>query len=147
VCEEQNAIAGGHRLELRMAELPTCRGDEALIRQVIVNLISNARKFTRRAEHPAIEITSQAMEGKIQYTMRDNGVGFPPQHAHRLFGVFKRLHSEEEFEGTGVGLSIVQRIIQRHGGTIEAESGIGQGATFHVTLPNDGALAQDAANR
>jgi len=126
-----------HVLELRIGALPPCVGDAALLRQVFVNLISNARKFTRRAAHPILEVSAPPSRTPAQarYQFTDNGVGFPPQHAHRLFRAFKRLHRAEDFEGTGIGLSIVQRIIQRHGGTVEASSALGQGATFVLTLP------------
>jgi two-component system NtrC family sensor kinase len=137
IVDEQQLIDGGKIVLVRMQGVARCRGDEALLRQVFVNLISNARKFTRHAQEPTIEVSSRELAGRIEYSVHDNGVGFPAKQAHRLFGVFKRLHREEEFEGTGVGLSIVQRIIHRHGGSISAESEAGSGATFRFTLPRD----------
>ena len=139
VSEELQASDPGHLLELRIAELPPCVGDEALLRQVFLNLVSNARKFTRRTPQPWLAVTAPAVPPQtppeVRYQLTDNGVGFPPQHAHRLFRAFKRLHRAEDFEGTGIGLSIVQRIIQRHGGSIQATSAVGQGATFLLSLP------------
>jgi len=139
VADELQGTDPGHVLELRIADLPPCLGDVALLRQVFLNLVSNARKFTRRATHPWLAVTAPSAPPQtppqVRYQFTDNGVGFPPQHAHRLFRAFKRLHRAEDFEGTGIGLSIVQRIIQRHGGTIEASSAAGAGATFLLSLP------------
>jgi len=135
VAGELQAREPAHVLMLRLGALPTCFGDAALLRQVFLNLISNARKFTRRAPHAQLEVTATPSETQVRYHLSDNGVGFPPQHAHRLFTAFKRLHRDEDFEGTGIGLSIVQRIVQRHGGAITASSAPGQGATFSLTLP------------
>jgi light-regulated signal transduction histidine kinase (bacteriophytochrome) len=106
-----------------------------LLRQVVVNLLSNAFKFTRHRENALVEIGGRVEEQERIYSVRDNGAGFDMQYARRLFGVFQRLHSADEFEGTGVGLSIVQRIIVRHGGRIWAEGAVNQGATFHFALP------------
>jgi len=149
VAEELQAGEPGHVLELRIGELPPCVGDEALLRQVFLNLISNARKFTRRTPHAWLAVTApaspQQTPPQVRYQLTDNGVGFPPQHAHRLFRAFKRLHRAEDFEGTGIGLSIVQRIIQRHGGSIEASSAAGQGATFLLSLPAVGPAGGAAA--
>ena len=117
-----------------IGELPECAGDAALLEQVLVNLLSNAFKFTREREPALIEVGSRREEGEVVYFVRDNGAGFDMKYASKLFGVFQRMHSTEEFEGTGVGLSIVQRVIQRHGGRIWAEAAVGQGATFHFTL-------------
>ena len=116
--------------------LPTATGDLALLRQVFANLIGNAIKFSSHHPQPAIEIGSRNHDAGCIYYVKDNGVGFDEKYMHKLFSVFQRLHSEEEFEGTGVGLAIVQRVIQRHGGTIWAEGKPGQGATFYFTLPS-----------
>lgn len=122
------------RIEAHVEELPGCSGDASLLEQVLANLLSNAFKFTRGRDPARIEVGSQKKDDECVYFVRDNGAGFDMQRAEKLFGVFQRLHSTAEFEGTGVGLSIVQRIVQRHGGRIWAESAPGQGATFYFTL-------------
>jgi PAS domain S-box-containing protein len=125
------------KLQLHLQKLPPALGSEALIRQVWVNLISNAIKFTSNREVGEIEIRAQDGDGGGQiYSIKDNGVGFDMRHADKLFGVFQRLHNQEEFSGTGVGLALVQRIIVRHGGRVWAEAKIDHGATFNFTLPN-----------
>jgi light-regulated signal transduction histidine kinase (bacteriophytochrome) len=116
-------------------ELPDCIGDPSLLRQVFINLLSNAIKFTGNQAKASIEIGCNREEAKPVYFVRDNGVGFDMKDADKLFGVFQRLHSVEQFAGTGIGLSIVQRIIHRHGGRIWAESEVNQGTTFYLTLP------------
>jgi PAS domain S-box-containing protein len=122
-------------MDIRVAELPDCRGDPALLRQVFVNLLSNAMKFTGNRPVALIEVEFKTEGKQTIYFVRDNGAGFDMQYAGKLFGVFQRMHSSEKFAGTGVGLSIVQRIIHRHGGKIWAESAVDQGATFYFTLP------------
>jgi len=106
-----------------------------MLRQVFFNLIGNAVKFTRRQPAAVIEIGGTMGDGETIFYVKDNGVGFDPRFAHKLFGVFQRLHSEAEFEGTGVGLALVQRIILRHGGKVWGDGKLGEGATFHFTLP------------
>ncbi len=125
------------RVEVRIGTLGTCEGDPSLIEQALVNLLSNALKFTRGREPGVIDVDCREEDQGTVYFVRDNGVGFKMEYAGRLFGVFQRLHSESEFEGTGVGLSIVQRIVQRHGGRIWAESTPGAGTTFYFTLAPD----------
>jgi signal transduction histidine kinase len=127
----------GRQVEISIGDLPGCQADPALLKQVFVNLLSNALKFTRRREVAAIEISSYLMDDGNNtpvYFVKDNGVGFDLQYAHKLFGVFQRLHRTEEYEGTGVGLAIVQRVIHRHGGRVWANAEPGQGATFYFTV-------------
>jgi signal transduction histidine kinase len=123
-------------VDVRVGDLGEAVADPALIRQVLTNLLSNAFKFTRNAAPAVVEVSAEPRAGEVEYAVRDNGAGFDPRYADRLFGVFQRLHHVDEFEGTGVGLSIVQRIVQRHGGRVWAESAPGQGATFRFTLPD-----------
>lgn len=120
---------------LEVGELPPGCGDRSMLRQVFVNLLGNAIKFSRRQAAPLIEVTGHLEEGRVVYRVKDNGVGFDPRYAHRLFGVFQRLHSQNDFEGTGIGLALVQRIIHRHGGTVWAEGAIDAGASFYFSLP------------
>lgn len=120
--------------QISIHNLPPCYGDQALLRQVLINLLSNALKYSRSQNPPQIEIGYQ-LAGH-QYFIRDNGVGFEMKFADKLFGVFQRLHSQTEFEGIGIGLAIVRRIIHRHGGEVWAEGKVGEGATFYFTLPD-----------
>jgi PAS domain S-box-containing protein len=122
------------QIEIHLGNLPPCQGDAALLKQVWVNLISNAIKYTRGREPGVIEIGCQRTNNENVYFVRDNGAGFDMQYASKLFGVFQRLHGADEFEGTGVGLAIVQRIVNRHGGRIWAAAEVGRGATFSFTL-------------
>jgi light-regulated signal transduction histidine kinase (bacteriophytochrome) len=122
------------KVEVRIGPLGSCEGDPSLIEQVLVNLLSNALKFTRGRDPAVIQVERREEDGRTIYVVQDNGVGFKMAYAAKLFGVFQRLHAASEFEGTGVGLSIVQRIIQRHGGRIWAESEPGVGTTFYFTL-------------
>ncbi|MBK8597570.1 MAG: hypothetical protein IPN83_18695 [Holophagales bacterium] len=123
------------RVELSVGELPEAWADRGLMKQVWVNLVSNAVKFSARRERPVIEVFGRREGDSVVYVVRDNGAGFDMARADRLFGVFQRLHGSEEFEGTGVGLSLVHRIVTRHGGRIWAESEVGQGSTFTFALP------------
>jgi light-regulated signal transduction histidine kinase (bacteriophytochrome) len=130
-------ICGGQadqKAEIKIGELPPCEGDRALLKQVWVNLLSNALKYSRNRERPVIEI-GYIKQGEEQvFFVKDNGSGFDMCYADKLFGVFQRLHREEEYEGTGVGLAIVQRIVRRHGGRVWAEAAIDRGAAFYFTL-------------
>jgi PAS domain S-box-containing protein len=126
-----------NKLNFIVDELPEIYADPAYLKQVWINLISNAIKFSSLKDKPEIKIGGKVEEGYVVYFVKDNGVGFNPEYSHKLFGVFQRLHKSNEFEGTGVGLAIVQRIIHRHGGKVWADSNEGKGATFYFSLPQD----------
>lgn len=136
VIGEMAADAGNRAIEWDIADLPAGEGDAAMLRQVFANLAANAVKFTRQQSLARIEIGAvTGQPDEIHFFVRDNGVGFDMKYADKLFGLFQRLHSSEEFEGTGVGLANCQRIINRHGGRIWAEAAVGSGATFWFALP------------
>ena len=118
-----------------IATLPSARGDATLVRQVWVNLLANAVKFSSKREQPVIEVSGEENGAEVVYCVKDNGAGFDMAYAGKLFGVFQRLHSEEQFPGTGVGLAIVQRIVVRHGGRAWAEGRVNEGAAFYFSLP------------
>jgi light-regulated signal transduction histidine kinase (bacteriophytochrome) len=124
----------GRTFEFAVEQLPDAEGDQPLIRQVWANLISNAIKFTSPRDVGIISVGSRAGNESVVYFVKDNGVGFDMQYADKLFGVFQRLHSQGEFQGTGVGLALVHRIIQRHGGKVWAEGAVDGGATFFFSL-------------
>lgn len=125
----------GRAIHFCVGTLPPGDGDPALLSQVWVNLIANAVKYSRHREQAVVEVgAAEGREGRIEYFVRDNGAGFDMRYAHKLFGVFERLHRAEEFEGTGVGLAIVQRIVERHGGSVRAEAEPDRGAAFFFTL-------------
>ena len=128
-------------VSVALSDLQPCFGDPALLRQVYANLLSNAFKFTRRQNESHIEIGSTPGEDGIVYFVRDNGAGFDMKFASKLFGVFQRLHARTEFEGSGIGLSIVHRIITRHGGRIWADGAVDEGATFYFVLPPEDGVA------
>ena len=123
------------RVGITMRNLGNCVGNAGLLRQVWMNLLSNALKFTRERDRALIEIGSTARNHVITYFVRDNGAGFDVSHARDLFLPFRRFHDQRQFEGQGIGLSIVRRIVARHGGRLWAESNPGEGATFYFTLP------------
>jgi PAS domain S-box-containing protein len=133
--DELSGDYAGRQVEIQIAELPDCLGDPALLKQVLVNLLGNAIKYTRSREAARIELSYKAGDAETVYLVRDNGVGFDMRYSDKLFGVFQRMHRAEDYEGTGVGLAIVQRIIHRHGGRVWAEAEVGHGATFYFTLP------------
>jgi signal transduction histidine kinase len=135
VVEELRREQGDRKIEIEIGDLTDCNGDPSLLRQVFVNLLSNAFKFTRRKEAARIEVGCRPGNAETIYFVKDNGAGFDMKDVGTLFGVFQRFHGADEFEGTGVGLSIVQRIVQRHGGRVWAEAAVDQGATFYVALP------------
>jgi PAS domain S-box-containing protein len=129
-----SAEQDSRQIDFVIGDLPVCRADPTLLKQVYINLISNALKYTRKCERARIEIGFRDQDGEPIYFVKDNGVGFDMQYASKLFGVFQRLHSAQEYEGTGVGLAIVQRIVNRHNGRVWAEGKVDQGATFFFTL-------------
>jgi len=134
----QDAVStAGRDIAIAIDTLPPAYGEPSLLNQVFFNLISNAVKFTARAERPSIKIGSVTQNGELVYCVKDNGVGFDERYAEKLFGVFQRLHRLNDFEGTGVGLAIVERIIRNHGGRIWAEAELDKGATFFFTLAPD----------
>ena len=134
---ELKNLEKGRRIEFKIGALPAAFGDRSLLRLVLQNLLANAIKFTRPRTRARIELAGQAGKGENIYHVKDNGVGFDMEYVHKLFGVFQRLHGSKEFEGTGVGLAIVQRIVLRHGGRVWAKSDKGGGATFYFSLPQE----------
>ena len=134
VWEELAADRQGRQIDQRVEILPPCAADPSLLKQVYVNLLQNAIKFTRLQDVARIEVGSHRTDDGVVYYVKDNGAGFDMQYADKLFGVFQRLHRPSEFEGTGVGLAICQRIIHRHGGRIWAEAAPGRGAAFSFTI-------------
>jgi light-regulated signal transduction histidine kinase (bacteriophytochrome) len=134
ILHDSESAIGDRQIEFIIADLPNCEADMSLLTQVWINLISNAIKYTKKTENAQIEIGCNINDSKNTYFISDNGAGFDMQYAEKLFGVFQRMHLERDFEGTGIGLAIVQRIVQRHGGLIWAEASVNQGATFFFTI-------------
>jgi signal transduction histidine kinase len=139
VFDQVKSLAADRQVDFRVGELPTAKADAALLRQVWFNLLDNALKYTRHRPRVQVWITGVKRGAETVYSIRDNGAGFDMKYAGKLFGVFQRLHRADEFEGTGVGLALVQRIIRRHGGRVGAEGHVERGATFYFTLPSSGA--------
>jgi light-regulated signal transduction histidine kinase (bacteriophytochrome) len=123
------------KMSFTVDTLPEAYADPTYMRQVWANLIANAIKFSSKEKKPVIKIGGSKENGFNVYFVKDNGVGFNPEYTHKLFGVFQRLHKSDDFEGTGVGLAIIQRIIHRHGGKVWAEGKEGKGAKFWFSLP------------
>jgi signal transduction histidine kinase len=136
ILQEQTSHENGRKLDIRVLPLEPSKVDRNMLTQVWINLISNALKYSRKREVAEIEIGSRREGDKTCYYVSDNGAGFDMLYVDKLFGVFQRLHKMNEFEGTGVGLALVKRIVQRHGGNVWAESAIDKGARFYFTLPN-----------
>jgi signal transduction histidine kinase len=146
VTEIQQETAG-REIGWKISALPVCYGDYPMLRVVLVNLVSNAVKFTRMRMRAEIEIgCTHGDNDDLEVFVRDNGAGFDMRYANKLFGVFQRLHRTEEFEGTGIGLATVQRIIHRHGGKVRAEGAVDQGATFYFSLPKAPGAETSAAS-
>jgi len=135
VVKDFQAEVQGRNVEWILGELPEVQGDPPMLRQLLVNLISNALKYTRPRPAVRIEIGCRSAGNEITCFVRDNGVGFDMQNANKLFGVFQRFHGDEEFEGTGIGLASVRRIVERHEGRVWAVSAPDSGATFFFALP------------
>jgi PAS domain S-box-containing protein len=137
VVADLEAQQAGRQVEINIASLPDCQADPALLKQVYLNLLSNALKFTRQCEVARIQVGAQQVDGQCVYFVRDNGVGFDMNYADKIFAVFQRLHSVDDYEGSGIGLAIVQRIVQRHGGRVWAEAQLDKGASFYFTLEGE----------
>jgi K+-sensing histidine kinase KdpD len=138
---------GDRDIAWKIGALPACHGDSSMLKLVVINLVSNAVKFTRMRTRAEIEIGCvDKNNDELEVFVKDNGAGFDMQYANKLFGVFQRLHLAEQFEGTGIGLATVQRIIHRHGGQVRAEGAVDQGATFYFSLPKAHDLAERTAS-
>ncbi len=140
---ELESTSGRGNLQLKVNPLPPAYGDHSMMRQVFINLLSNAIKFTAHAETPVIEIGGCEEDDKCRYYVEDNGIGFDIQNAGRLFGLFQRIHGTTTFQGTGIGLCIVKKIIEKHGGEVRAFGKLNEGATFSFTLPKKNCTSPD----
>ncbi len=138
IFEELRSDAPQGKLKMKINTVPSAFGDESLIREVLTNFISNAIKFSKNEKSPVIEVGGKLENNENIYYVKDNGAGFDMKYSDKLFGVFQRIPSQQEFEGTGVGLAIIQRIIHRHARRIWAEGKVNKGATFYFALPEKG---------
>jgi len=129
---EELKAAAPKKIEMKIRKLPSARGDQSLMQHVFLNLIDNATKYSRLEKRPIVEIDGHTEDGEHVYIISDNGVGFDMKYADKLFAVFQRLHRADQFEGTGVGLALVQRVIHRNGGRVWAEGAVEQGAPFRA---------------
>lgn len=134
---KETELASRHHASIKLWPLLPAKGDPALLQNVLNNLVSNAIKYSGKNEKPFIEIRSKRGNGELIYSVKDNGVGFDMQYEGKLFGLFQRLHSADEFPGTGVGLAMAKRIISKHKGRIWAQGKLNEGATFYFSLPDD----------
>jgi light-regulated signal transduction histidine kinase (bacteriophytochrome) len=134
VIKQLRIIEPERTIRLKADAFPPALGDRSMIREVFANLLSNALKYTTSRDPAVIEVNAKTEGDESVYSVKDNGVGFDMKYSNKLFEVFQRLHSAEEFEGTGIGLALVQRIIHRHGGRVWAEGQVNQGATFYFAL-------------
>jgi signal transduction histidine kinase len=145
VIAELSQETKGREIAWKIGALPVCYGDRSMLKLVVVNLVSNAVKFTRMRAPAEIEIgCADGNKNEVEMFVKDNGAGFDMRYVDKLFGVFQRLHSSEEFEGTGIGLATVQRIIHRHGGKVQADGVVDQGAAFYFSLPKEAAAERTA---
>ena len=135
VINELSPKGSAGKIEWVLSPLPAIKGDLNTLKQVWINLISNAIKYSGKKSHQRIEINAVTTNGHVVFSVKDNGVGFDEQYKHKLFKVFQRLHTAEEFEGTGVGLALVDKIVSKHGGRVWAESKVDNGAVFHFSIP------------
>jgi light-regulated signal transduction histidine kinase (bacteriophytochrome) len=135
VLDELRALEPSRKIKVDLEPLGPAHCDPTMVRQVWANLISNALKFTRKQPLAQIDIGCRKEAGETVYFVRDDGVGFDMKYSDKLFGIFQRLHASSEFDGAGIGLAIVHRIVERHAGRVWAESAVGHGATFYFALP------------
>lgn len=146
VLAEQQAAVPDRHIEVAIEELAPAWTDRSLTQQILGNIIANAIKFTEPRDVAQIEISCQTDGVMNTYSVKDNGVGFNMTYVEKIFGMFQRLHTDDEFEGVGIGLALTQRLVRRHGGTIWAESTVGEGTTVSFTLPNEGQGSDNEPN-